>query len=77
MLSPFLVSPSKAVSPLPQPSLLVFLFCFGLILGFFCFHFFCLFVWLVGLVFRDRVSLCRPGCPEIHSVDQVGLELLC
>ena len=27
------------------------------------------------LVFPDRVSLCSPGCPGIHSVDQVGLEL--
>jgi hypothetical protein len=25
--------------------------------------------------FRDRVSLCRPGCPGPHSVDQAGLEL--
>jgi hypothetical protein len=28
-----------------------------------------------GLVFRDRVSLCSPGCPGTHSVDQAGLEL--
>jgi hypothetical protein len=27
------------------------------------------------LVFRDRVSLCSPGCPGSHSVDQAGLEL--
>jgi hypothetical protein len=26
-------------------------------------------------VFRDRVSLCSPGCPGTHSVDQAGLEL--
>jgi hypothetical protein len=26
-------------------------------------------------VFRDRVSLCSPGRPGTHSVDQVGLEL--
>jgi hypothetical protein len=26
-------------------------------------------------VFRDRVSLCSPGCPGTHSVDKVGLEL--
>jgi hypothetical protein len=31
-------------------------------------------VW-VFLVFRDRVSLCSPGCPRTHSVDQAGLEL--
>ena len=27
------------------------------------------------MFFRDRVSLCSPGCPGTHSVDQVGLEL--
>jgi hypothetical protein len=26
-------------------------------------------------VFWDRVSLCSPGCPGTHSVDQAGLEL--
>jgi hypothetical protein len=26
-------------------------------------------------VFRDRVSLCSPGCPGTHSVDQAGPEL--
>jgi hypothetical protein len=31
-------------------------------------------VWF-GLVFRDRVSLYSSGSPEIHSVDQAGLEL--
>jgi hypothetical protein len=37
---------------------------------------FCLCVCLfVCLFFRDRVSLCSPGCPGTHSVDQVGLEL--
>jgi hypothetical protein len=35
-----------------------------------CFVLFC-FVFL----FRDRVSLCSPGCPGTHSVDQAGLEL--
>jgi hypothetical protein len=25
--------------------------------------------------FPDRVSLCSPGCPRTHSVDQAGLEL--
>jgi hypothetical protein len=32
-----------------------------------------MFFWF--LVFRDRVSLCSPGCPGIHSVDQARLEL--
>jgi hypothetical protein len=27
------------------------------------------------LLFQDRVSLCSPGCPGTHSVDQAGLEL--
>ena len=45
-----------------------FLFCSVL----FCFLFVCLFGWLV---FRGRVSLCGPGCPGTHSVDQAGLEL--
>jgi hypothetical protein len=31
--------------------------------------------FLLLLVFRDRVSLCSPGCPGTHSVDQAGLEL--
>jgi hypothetical protein len=26
-------------------------------------------------IFLDRVSLCSPGCPGTHSVDQAGLEL--
>jgi hypothetical protein len=30
----------------------------------------------VFVFFRDRVSLCSPGCPGgTHSVDQTGLEL--
>jgi hypothetical protein len=33
------------------------------------------FVCFVLLVFRDRVSLCSPGCPGTQSVDQAGLEL--
>jgi hypothetical protein len=32
-------------------------------------------VCLVFLVFQDRVSLCSPGCPGTHFVDQAGLEL--
>jgi hypothetical protein len=34
-----------------------------------------LFCFCVFLVFQDRVSLCSPGCPGTHSVDQGGLEL--
>jgi hypothetical protein len=30
---------------------------------------------VVVVVFRDRVSLHSPGCPETHFVDQAGLEL--
>jgi hypothetical protein len=32
------------------------------------------FFFLLFLVFRDRVSLCSPGCPGTHFVDQAGLE---
>jgi hypothetical protein len=28
-----------------------------------------------GYFFSNRVSLCIPGCPGTHSVDQAGLEL--
>jgi hypothetical protein len=40
-------------------------------------HFFFSFLFFIFiyLVFRDRVSLCSPGCPGTHSVDQAGLEL--
>jgi hypothetical protein len=38
-------------------------------LSFVCFVLFCL------LVFWDRVSVCSPGCPGTHSVDQAGLKL--
>jgi hypothetical protein len=44
-------------------------------------HFFFLFFFLSFLfsfsflVFRDKVSLYSPGCPETHYVDQAGLEL--
>jgi hypothetical protein len=33
------------------------------------------FFFFFFLVFQDRVSLCSPGCPGTHSVDQAGLEL--
>jgi hypothetical protein len=35
---------------------------------FWSYLFVCLFVYL--LFFQDRVSLCSPGCPGTHSVDQ-------
>ena len=45
-------------------------FClFGFLGGFFV----CLFFVIVVVVFRVRVSLCSPGCPRTHSVDQDGL----
>jgi hypothetical protein len=43
-------------------AVLFFVFCFCFVL--FCFS-----------VFQDRVSLCSPGCPGTHSVDQASLEL--
>jgi hypothetical protein len=39
------------------------------------FSFFFCFLFFVFFFFRDRVSLCSPGCPGTHSVDQAGLEL--
>jgi hypothetical protein len=33
------------------------------------------FLFFCFLFFQDRVSLCNPGCPWTHSVDQAGLEL--
>jgi hypothetical protein len=30
---------------------------------------------LFCFVLQDRVSLCSPGCPGTHSVDQAGLQL--
>ena len=33
------------------------------------------FLLLLFLFFRDRVSLCSPGYPETHFVDQAGLKL--
>jgi hypothetical protein len=35
----------------------------------------CLVALFIFLFFRDRVSLCSPGCPGTHFVDQAGLEL--
>jgi hypothetical protein len=32
-------------------------------------------IFFFFLVFWDRVSLCCPGCPGTHSVEQAGLEL--
>jgi hypothetical protein len=37
--------------------------------------FVCVCVCVCVCVFRDRVSLRSPGCPETHSVDQASLEL--
>jgi hypothetical protein len=28
---------------------------------------------MYNIIKRDRVSLCSPGCPGTHSVDQAGL----
>ena len=39
------------------------------------FFFFVFCCYCCFLVFRDRVSLCSPGCPDTHSVDQAGLKL--
>jgi hypothetical protein len=39
----------------------------------FCFCFVLFFCGGVG--FQERVSLCNPGCPVTHFVDQAGLKL--
>jgi hypothetical protein len=36
---------------------------------------FVLFLFVCLFVFQDRVSLCSPGFPGTHFVDQLGLEL--
>jgi hypothetical protein len=51
--------------------ILCIVLCFYLV-GFLSYTFFFFFLFLV---FRDRVSLCSPGCPGTHFVDQAGLEL--
>jgi hypothetical protein len=43
---------------------------FGLVWFGFCFILFCFVFWF----FQDRVSLCSPGCPGTHFVDQAGLK---
>jgi hypothetical protein len=43
--------------------------------GFLFLFFFFIFLFLFFCLFGDRVSLCSPGCPGTHSVDQAGLEL--
>jgi hypothetical protein len=43
------------------------------ILFYFILFYFILFYFI--LVFRDRFSLCSPGSPGTHSVDQTGFEL--
>ena len=70
---------------LPSVCLVVFLFCFffvgviELLLLLLLFYFglvFALFLFVFWfLFFRDRVSLCIPGCPGTHSIDQADLEL--
>jgi hypothetical protein len=52
------------------------LLCPHIVIGtssFIAFFFFSLLFFFFFL--RDRVSLCSPGCPGTHSVDQAGLEL--
>jgi hypothetical protein len=45
-----------------HPKLKLWVFCF-------------LFIFVFVFVLQDRVSLCSPGCPGTHFVDQAGLEL--
>jgi hypothetical protein len=41
------------------------------------FLFWVLFVVICLFCFRDRVSLCSPGCLETHFVDQAALQRVC
>jgi hypothetical protein len=47
----------------------------SLSLSFFVFCLFVLGFLFFGFFFQDRVSLCSPGCPGTHFVDQAGLKL--
>jgi hypothetical protein len=52
------------------------IYCFMVIIILFLFFiYFLFFKFFLVLVFQDRDSLCSPGCPRTHSVDEVGLEL--
>jgi hypothetical protein len=66
-----IVASSKEFGNVPSVSVSFFLSVYCL----FVFVLFCLFFCFVFLVFRDRVSLCMPGCPGTYSVNQAGLEL--
>jgi hypothetical protein len=44
----------------------------------FIYYYFYLFIYFIVCLFvfsHDRVSLCSPGCPGTHSVDQADLKL--
>jgi hypothetical protein len=68
-----ILSENVAVNSATDMLVLLFVCLFVCWAVLFCFGFW---VWF-GLVwfFRDRISLCSPGCPETHSVGQAGLEL--
>jgi hypothetical protein len=53
----------------------LFLFLFLFLFPFLFFLSLFLLLLVVVVVFQDRGSLCSPGCPGTHSVDQAGLEL--
>jgi hypothetical protein len=38
------------------------------------FYFILFYLFIYLFVFQDGVSLCSPGCPGTHSVDQAGLK---
>jgi hypothetical protein len=63
MYSKLTVLPASTHGPLPGT------------FSFLSFFFFFFFLFFLFFVFQDRVSLCSPGCPGTHSVDQADLEL--
>jgi hypothetical protein len=49
---------------------------FGVVVKAHCILYYAAFTYFsFCFVFQDRVSLCSPGCPGTHSVDQAVLEL--
>ena len=38
-------------------------------------YLFIFYLFVCLFILRGRISLCSPGCPGTHSVDQAGLEL--
>jgi hypothetical protein len=53
----------------------ILLFLYFYIFYFILFYFILFYFILFYFIFRPRVSLCSPGCPGTHAVDQAGQNL--